>query len=61
MYLVPCRKLGFLNFAWSVDLRVNFDSCNVRTDILCVRDAEILKVMIHILNTLLEAPSSPYL
>jgi hypothetical protein len=51
MYVVPCRQVGFLNFAWNVDLRVIFDGCTERTDILYVQDAEILKVMVHIITT----------
>lgn len=61
MCLVLCRKVGFFNFAWSVDLLIIFDSFTVRKDMLCVRGAEIIKVMIHILNTLLEVLSSSHL
>jgi len=53
--------LGFFNFAWSVDLRVICDSCTVRTDVVCVRDAEILQFMVHILNALIEVLNSLYL
>jgi len=52
--------VGFLNFAWNVDLRVIFYTCRVRADIVCVREAEILKVTLHILSTLFEVLSSPY-
>jgi hypothetical protein len=61
MYIVPCRKVGFFNLAWNVDLRVIFDSCIERTDILCVQDDEILKIMVHTLTTLLGVLNSPYL
>lgn len=53
--------MGLLKFAWSVDQGVIFDTFTLRKDILCVRDAEMLNVMVHILTILLEVLSIPYL